>query len=142
MGGFHEKILNRKRGEEETETSNDKDETDIIPVEDILEDASKNLKFFGTENTRGYPSCLDLRFPDGNCKAIPYSYIVEINFHTEKGIEIMTATKKVTISGRNLQLLYKYLLSFRIKYIQANIGNDISEESAVFVKEIKIGDLD
>ena len=138
MGGFQDKILNRKR---EDDFKLVKEEIDFSPAEDILEDVAKSLKFFGTENTRGYPSCLDLRFPDGNCKAIPYSYIVEINFHTENGIEIMTATKKVNISGRNLQLLYKYLLSFRIKYIQANIGNDISDESAVFVKEIKIGEL-
>ena len=138
MGGFQDKILNKKR-EDELATFNNV--TDLIPSEEGLEDASKNLKFFGIENIRGYPSCLDLRFPDGNCKAIPYSYIVEIDFNTSNGIEILTATKKVIISGRNLQLLYKYLLSFRIKYIQANIGNDITEESAVFVKEIRIGEL-
>lgn len=139
MGGFQDKLLNRRNREDEPVTYTDEKEN--ISTEDNLEDISKNLKFFGIENIKGYLSCIDLRFPDGNCKAIPYSYVIEINFDTANGIEVTTATKKVIIKGRNLKMLYKYLLSYRVKYIQANIGHDVSDETALFVKEISIEEL-
>src|ERR1700722_20103391 len=65
---------------------------------------SKYSAFFGVENIRNTPACLDLRLPDGKSKALPYSYIVEINFEASEGIEIVTATKKILITGRNLQM--------------------------------------
>ena len=103
-------------------TEQEENSTETGPTE-----ISKHSEFFGVDNIRNSPACLDLRLSDGKFKALPYSYIVEINFALSEGIEIITAMKKILISGRNLQLLYNYLVTFRVRYIQAQIGNDISE---------------
>ncbi len=98
-------------------------------------------EFFGVENVRNFPPCLELRLVEGNSKAIQYSYIQEMNFDPSEGIEIITMSKKVAITGRNLKVLYIYLLAFRVKFIKANKGNDLMEESLLFVKEIKIEEI-
>jgi hypothetical protein len=40
--------------------------------------------------------------------------------------------------GRNLKMLYNYLAAFRVRYIQVNMGNDLTEESELFVNDITI----
>ncbi|RYE52672.1 MAG: hypothetical protein EOP48_15975 [Sphingobacteriales bacterium] len=97
--------------------------------------------YFGVDNLRNAPACLDLRLPDGNRKALPYSYIVEINYSLSDGIEIISTTKKVMITGRNLKNLYNYIIAYRVKHIQANIGNDLTEENVLFVKDITIEEV-
>jgi hypothetical protein len=110
---------------------------------DQIEEGEKfeRSQFFGIDNIRNFPPCIDLRLSDGNSKALPYSFIVEINFQKSEGIELLTTSKRVFINGRNLQRLYDYLILFRVKFIQSNIGKDISEESLLFVKEILVEDL-
>jgi hypothetical protein len=135
---FKEKLLQRKQ---EEDASRDFEETEYLSPNDNEAEITKYIKFFGVENVRSYPACLDLRLADGNSKALPYSYIVEINFDASNGIEIITAMKKILITGRNLKMLYNYLTVFRVKYIQANIGNDLAEEDTLFVKRIKIDEL-
>ena len=97
-------------------------------------------EYFGTDNARNLPACLDLRLPNGSRKALPYSYFTEINFDSETGIEIFTNTKKINITGRNLTKLFDYLVTYRVRYIQANIGNDTQEEG-LFVEEILVEDV-
>lgn len=92
------------------------------------------LIFFGVENIRNHPTCVDLRLADGTFRAIPYSYINEIIYNPAEGIEIFTPTKKVIVTGRNLKLLYNYLSAYRVKYIASNIGNDLSEEKKIICK--------
>jgi hypothetical protein len=94
--------------------------------------------FFGVDNLRNSPSCLDFRLANGTFKALPYSYIIEINYDPSEGIEIMTIARKINITGRNLKVLYNYLVSYRVRYIQANIGHDLTEERLLFVKDIAI----
>jgi hypothetical protein len=97
-------------------------------------------EYFATDNIRSLPACLDLRLPNGIRKALPYSYFTEINFDSDEGIEILTNSKKIKIIGRNLTKLFDYLVTYRVRYIMANIGNDQKEEG-LFVKEIKIEEL-
>jgi hypothetical protein len=97
--------------------------------------------FFGIGNVGSYPACLDLRMPNGRHKALPYSYFMEMNFDPETGIEIITSVKKITITGRTLSKLFDYLVTYRVRYIQANIGND-GNEDGLFVKEIIIEELE
>ena len=77
---------------------------------------------------------------EGSRRALPYSYFTEINFDNETGIEIFTTTKRIKIVGRNLSKLFDYLVTYRVRYIQANIGNDQKEEG-LFVKEILFEEL-
>lgn len=93
--------------------------------------------YFGIANLRDHTPCLDLRLADGSRKALPYSYIMEINFDVDNGIEIITSTKQVKITGRNLGRLYEYMATYRVRYIQAHIGTD-GNELGIFVKDIEI----
>ena len=96
-------------------------------------------RYFSTD--RGNPvTCLDLRLRDGNRRAVPYSYFTEINFDADMGIEILTTRHRIGITGRNLMQLYDYLVTYRVRYVQANIGNDTGEDE-LFVKEIVIDEL-
>ena len=98
-------------------------------------------KYFAKSNTGSFPACIDLRLPDGKRKALPYSFFTEINFDNETGIEIITSSKKITITGRNLATLFDYLVSYRVKFVRANIGNDQKEEG-LFVKDILIEEIE
>jgi hypothetical protein len=130
---FRERIEKRR---ESLDNIND----NIEPANNNEQEQSFDLNYFGVENLRNSPACVDLRLADGNRKAIPYTYIMEINFDATNGIEIRTATKKVTITGRDLSRLYEYLTAYRVKYIQAHIGTDSNEEG-LFVKEVRIDEI-
>ena len=95
--------------------------------------------YFATDRTQS-PACLDLRLTGGIRKALPYAYFTEVNYDSEKGIEILTCGKQVRIMGRNRTRLFESLITYRVRYVQANIGNDTNEDG-LFVKEILIEDL-
>lgn len=97
-------------------------------------------EYYGIDNIRSHPACLDFRMKDGSRRALPYSYFTEMNFDNETGIEILTNSKKIIVTGRNLTKLFDYLVTYRVRYIKANIGNDQKEEG-LFVREIKIEEL-
>jgi len=98
-------------------------------------------EYFATDNIKSLPACLDLRLSSGKRKALPYSYFTEMNFDSETCIEILTSEKKVKITGRNLTKLYDYLVNYRVRFIQANIGND-PKDDGVFVGGIVVEELD
>jgi len=104
-----------------------------------LED-SYACEYFAIENIHRLPACLDLRLPDGRHKAVPYSHFTEIDFDNSGGIEITTATKKIKISGRDLGKLFDYLVAYRVRYVQASTGSDISE-NGLFGGEILIQEV-
>ncbi len=98
--------------------------------------------YFSTQKG-GAPACLELRLANGVRKAMPYSFLVELCFDIEKGIEILTSGKRITITGRNLTKLFEYLISYRVKYVQADCGFEDSEnENDLFVAAIQIEPLD
>jgi hypothetical protein len=97
--------------------------------------------FFGLEPNQKFPTTLDLRFSNGNCKAIPYTYISEIDFIPSEGIEITALGRKFRITGRNLRKLYDFILKYRVRFIQANIGEDTTEEKELFIQDITIEDF-
>ena len=98
-------------------------------------------QFFGIEPQRKIPATIDLRLADNTFRAVPYSYIMDIEFDPVVGIDIFTSTKYIKITGRNLRLLYDYLAQFRVRYIQANIGADLAENDEPFVATIAVGNL-
>ncbi|MDB5282582.1 MAG: hypothetical protein JWO06_1657 [Bacteroidota bacterium] len=136
--GYKEILLQRKLAEAD---NNNIEEKEVVPEVKNIKEATANPKFFGLENVNGMPTCLDLRFGDGLSLALPYSYIIEFDFDPSEGIEITTSGKKITIEGRSLQMLYNHLISYRVKYIQANIGNDLTGDRDLFVKTIKIEEI-
>lgn len=127
---FREKYRERNRQRLAEFAANDNNEEyEKLPVSD----------FFKVERVRKIPPCLDLRMADGSFVAVPYSLVSLISFDPSVGIEISLATeRKVVIAGRNLHLIYEYLVSFRVRFIQANIGNDTFDEEVLFVEGIEI----
>ena len=125
----------KQRIEQNGERPN-KERTATSDILDVQED-----NFFATSNIGSLPACLDLRLANGKRKALPYSFFTEINFDDDMGIEIFTNSKKITITGRNLARLFDYLVTYRVRYVRANIGNDRKEEG-LFVKEILIEQID
>lgn len=107
---------------------------------DIPADAEERHEYpyFAIERGRT-PVCLELRLPEGVRKALPYSYIMEMAFDLDKGIEILTTQKRILITGRNLSRLFDYLVTYRVKYIESNF--DADSEDGLFVKEILIEPL-
>ncbi len=85
-------------------------------------------------------ACLELRMPDGRHKAIPYLHFSEVSYEAETGIEIMTAQRRIRITGRNLTKLYTHLVAYRVRFIRANIGAD-TEEDGLFLEKIIIESL-
>lgn len=96
--------------------------------------------YFAVDRVKN-PVCLDLRLPDGIRKAVPYTYFTEMNFDLDKGIELHTLRQHITITGRNLAKLFDFLITYRVKYIQVNIGGDATEDG-LFVKEILVEEVE
>ena len=111
----------------------------VATANDNEQEESFNSDYFGIENLRNSLACLDLRLADGNRKALPYSYIMEINFDASEGIEIISSGKQVKITGRDLGRLYDYLIVYRVRYIQENAGTDVNE-TGLFIKAIEINE--
>ena len=64
---------------------------------------------------------------------------MEVLFDGTDGIEIIATTKRIKITGRNLGLLFDYLVAFRVRYIKMHSGTDAGEDDgALFVGEIDI----
>lgn len=126
---FKERIeRNRERLNNPEKAANDNNEYE----------RSFNSDFYGIESIRNMPPFFILRLASGKRKAMPYSSIVDIDFDPEEGIMIIeTTNKNITITGRNLEQLLDYLAFNRVRYIQANIGADTTEEG-IFIKEIAI----
>ena len=114
----------------------------VHPIDHDSPDESENhviCPYFATDRSKT-PICLDIRLANGNRKAVPYSYFMEISFDVETGIEILTTQKRIRIVGRNLITLFDHLVTYRVRYVQANIGHDM-EEDGVFVEAIRIEEL-
>jgi hypothetical protein len=127
---FREKYQERNRLRLAELAANDNSEIEEkLPVSD----------FFGVARVQKMPPCLDLRLADGCFKAVPYSHFSEISFDPSEGIEILLATeRKILITGRNLHQIYEYLMAYRVRFIQANIGNDTTDEDGLFVEGIEV----
>jgi hypothetical protein len=122
----------RQRLEQNRNTSVDS-ETPAEPDEQFT------CPYFATDRGKS-PACLDLRLRDGKRYALPYAYFTEMMFDVDAGILIATTSKMITITGRNLTRLFDYLVAYRVKYIQANIGSDPNEDG-LFVKEIRVDEM-
>jgi hypothetical protein len=64
---------------------------------------------------------------------------MEVLFDGTDGIEIIATTKRIKITGRNLSLLFDYLVAFRVRYIKMHSGSDFGvDDGGIFVGGIEI----
>ena len=118
----------------------DQSRTKLAGSEEPVEHEERTSSPFFATDRAGTHSCLDLRLPDGVRKALPYAYFTEINFDMDAGIEILTTGKRIRIIGRNLTSLFDQLITYRVRFVQANIGSNANEDG-LFVKEIRVEDV-
>ncbi len=64
---------------------------------------------------------------------------MELLFDATDGIEIIATTKRIKITGRNLGLLFDYLVAFRVRFIKMHTGSDFGvDDGGLFVGGILI----
>lgn len=135
---FREKLAQRSRERYSEMAANDNISGYEFAGDNLSGEPQVVSDYFGLDNVKKFPACIDLRLADGSSRAIPYSYIMEIAFEPSEGIEIITTTKKISITGRNLHKLYDYLTAYRVRFIKAHVGNDTADEGMLFVGRIGI----
>ena len=109
-----------------------------VPANNNEAEESFNNDYFGVESIRNLPACIDYRLADGDFVAIPYSLLTGINYNPDKGIEITYANYSVKIIGFNLRQLYYYLALYRVRYVQASMGQNIDFNDHIQVTQIDI----
>lgn len=135
---FREKLAQRSRERYAELAANDNIGGNEFAGENLNGEPQVSSEYFGLDNVKKFPACIDLRLADGSFRAIPYSYIMEISFEPSEGIKIITTTKKIAITGRNLHKLYDYLAAYRVRYIKAHVGNDTADEGVLVVGSIVV----
>ncbi len=88
----------------------------VTPTHSVPEPESR--AFSKVSANRGFVIMLDLRFKTGDCVALPYSFLNVIQFSRSRGIRLSFGGHKVTVTGRNLEPLYRGLRDHRITWIQ------------------------
>lgn len=122
---FRERIEQARQNLANSELVNAND-NDGTKDEDVFES-----EYFGIGNIRNLPACFDLRFADGNRKAIPYSDITEIDYDPSGEIKITCSEKEITIKGRDLEKLYDYLVGYRVRFVAEGVGSGADGEGLV-----------
>jgi len=89
------------------------------------------------ESQQGFDSRIGFRFIDGRMKSLPYTHLVETEFNPDIGIILQFVAYRVTISGRNLIVLYNGLEDGAIGEIVEQHANDMAvPEDAIFISKI------
>ena len=108
-------------------------------VQKLGMDQPDEQKFYGIEPQQTARAIMfELRTRDGKCKAYSYSYVTEASFEPENGITIYVSDAVVTIKGRSLEDIYRYLLSNRLNFVQEDFSGTDTGESDLFVEAIEI----
>lgn len=105
-------------------------------TEQGIEGESQYFGFDRQENGRAL--MFELRTRDGRRSALPYSYLTRADFDPEKGIEIYVSNVVILVQGRDLEVVYSYLLQNRLTWIREDsAGTDIGEDGA-FVERLEV----
>ncbi len=89
---------------------------------------------------QGREIMLDVGLKTGDAEAFAYSYLMSVRFIRSKGLVLTFTNAKVSITGRNLEQLYAFLLRHRVSWLQ--VGNqaesmEVAEDSP-FIESIEI----
>ena len=97
---------------------------------------------YGLEKDRLNVFMLDVRQKNGDRTALPYSYFTAFRFDKSGNLVLEHTAYHITISGRNLDELYGYLLNHRVIFVQEEDPKyDTVEESATFIEKIVVQEL-
>ncbi len=101
--------------------------------------AEEEGKYFGFDRQEnGRALMFELRTRDGRRSALPYSYMTRADFDPAKGIEISVSNVGVLVKGRDLEVIYSYLLQNRLTWVREDFSGTDLEEDGVFVESVEI----
>ena len=88
------------------------------------------------------PPMLNLQWPAGDCKALGYPYLVEVDFNPSKAITLTFTNTKVILKGRNLTIGYEALIKHRVDTIrEINEKRKELPETETVINEITVKNL-
>lgn len=94
---------------------------------------------FGLRAEAGNALMLDVRLCSGARLALPYSYLIFVNFEPSTGIEAVFSSHAVHVQGRNLRPVFEGLLAHRLEWVQeGDVRHDIGPESATYITHIAV----
>jgi len=87
----------------------------------------------------GYVLMLEVRLKSGTSFGLPYSFLIEAGFDASGVLTLVFTTRKVTIKGRNLRIVYDFALNHRLEFVQEeNPLYDESSEAEPFISSIEV----
>lgn len=88
-------------------------------------------------NVEGRTLMLELRLRNGDHRALPYAYLLEVSYERSTGIRLRFTGAAVQIRGRNLARLYEGFLTQRVQWVQeGTAGRDFAPEGAPFISDV------
>ncbi len=104
-----------------------------------IRDDSDDIRYYGIEPQMTSRALMfELRTKDGRRKAYSYSYMTEADYEPDTGIIINVSDVVITITGRNLDEIFNYLVANRLTYVQEDYSGIDDEEASVFVQGIEV----
>jgi len=98
-------------------------------------------QYFGFDRQEnGRALMFELRTRDGRRSALPYSYLTRADFDPEKGIEIYVSSVVILVHGRDLEVVYSYLLQNRLTWIREDSAGTDTGDDGVFVERLEVKD--
>jgi hypothetical protein len=82
------------------------------------------------------------RWKTGNCLALPYAYLLWVNFNPSEAMTLHFNTHTVTVRGVNLKQLFDAILSFEVSEVVEvtarlkTANDDEPEVTEIFVKQL------
>lgn len=113
--GFRDKFDPGKRL---TELRRGGEPADTTPSGESADDEGAPEAFSLLSADRQQKVMLEFRFKDGNARALPYSYLVSLDFDPSNGIGMDFSGYEVRVAGRNLEPLFTGLVSQRVAVVR------------------------
>jgi len=98
-------------------------------------------KCFRLREVDGITLMLDVELLNGDRRAFPYSYLMEVEYRKADGVLLKFASCAVLVKGRNLDAIYQGLVTQRVEYLrEESPRHDLGPESDPFVSGIVVAD--
>jgi hypothetical protein len=97
------------------------------------------LRCFKQREDPGITLMLDIRLSTGDRIALPYAYLVSIEYELVSGLLLQFTSHSVLVQGRNLDRLYDGFLKQLIEWIaEEDPMYDTLPDEATFINDIKV----
>lgn len=93
---------------------------------------------FSLRNEAGHTLMLDVRLRSGANLALPYAYLINVEFDPSTGLKAVFSSHMLMIKGRNLRPIYEGLLYHRVEWLQeGDARHDTLPENATWITGVQ-----